>query len=125
MKANARAVILAGLAASLVLAGCQSRRPPPRPALEPVLTWYVQGEDLFVRVQSGGCTNKSSFDPQVYMAPRRWAAEVELVRIAEDYCEAFMPNGVLISWTRDELGVPETAGIELVNPTRAQAPYSG
>lgn len=118
-----RSALFGAVAAALALAACSSPPEPRPPALEPVLTWYVDGGTLFVRAMSGGCTNESSFDPRVFMAPRDWVAEVELVRIEEDNCEAFMPNGALLSWTRDELGVPETAEIELVNPTRARVPY--
>ncbi|TGY88313.1 hypothetical protein E5163_10850 [Marinicauda algicola] len=119
-------LVLAAATSGLALAACGSP-PEPREApepLEPVLTWYVEDDALFVRAQSGGCTNESSFEPHVYLT-RDWIAEIELERVEDDECEAFMPNGVLLRWTREQLGIPETAVIELENPTRARAPRAG
>lgn len=120
----ARPAVLCAALGGLALVACESP-PEPRPdPLEPVLTWYVEDDALFVRAHSGGCTNESSFRPEVYLTPG-WIAEVELKRTVRDQCEAFMPNGVLLRWTREQLGIPDTAEIELQNPTRARAPRAG
>ena len=121
MEALLRAGLLAGVCGG-ILSACETPAPPgPEPEpLEPVLTWYVEDDALFVRAFSGGCTNKSSFEPHVYMEPGEWVAEVELERTEPDLCEAFMPNGALISWSREELAIPGSAEIELVNPVRAR-----
>lgn len=114
------------LGPALLLSACSGTpaAEPENPApLEPVLTWYVQDDAVFVRVTSGGCTNESSFEPTVYLTPG-WVAEVELERVEEDECEAFLPNGTLVSWTREELGIPQSADIELQNPTRTRVPRS-
>ena len=113
---------IAGLC--LLLAGCVGNEKPKLPPLEPVLTWYEEDGALVARVASNGCTNASSFEPYVYMSTD-WVAEVELVRTAPDPCRGFFPNGTLVSWTREELAIPESADIRLVNPTRVRVPYAG
>ena len=109
---------------ALVAAGCASAPYDPRPTetpyavVEPVLAWRQNAAgELVVRVYSNGCTNKDSFDAVAMGSPRAgWAFDVTLTRYAPDYCEAILPQGVELVWTRDELGLPPSARIGLTNP---------
>ncbi|PWE17528.1 hypothetical protein DDZ18_07605 [Marinicauda salina] len=89
-------------------------------SLEPVYAWRVSPEgDLVVRVRSGGCTNKDSFDLEVTGGPEGgWRFDVALRRVEPDRCEAYLPDGVELVWTREELYVPASAELRLVNPVR-------
>ncbi len=112
----------AGLAlAGAMLTGCGHTpdTPPvgPGPNYEDVLAWRQNAAgDLVVRVYSNGCTNKDSFDAIATGSPRSgWSFDVTLERLYPDECEAILPQGVELVWTRDELGLPPSAEIELTN----------
>ncbi len=111
------------LLGALVLTACGHT--PPKPpvddgyaVVEPVLAWRQNaGGDLVVRVFSNGCTNKDSFDAVATGSPRAgWAFDVTLTRYFPDTCEAILPQGVELVWTRDELGLPASARLGLTNP---------
>lgn len=112
-------VVLAGV---LSACGASSPREPydptPIPVGEPILGWHVEDNgDLVARVRSGGCTTKASFDPFVEGGPS-WDFDVELIRVHPDHCEAFFPNGVEVTFTREDLGLPRGARIQVINPVR-------
>ncbi|WP_019959602.1 hypothetical protein [Woodsholea maritima] len=92
--------------------------PPYTPVGEAVYGWRLEANgDLVVRVRSSGCTNDASFEPYVEGGPG-WDFDVELIRIHEDLCEAFFPNGVEVTYTRDDLGLPPGARLRLINPVQ-------
>lgn len=116
---------LAGLAmGALVLAGCGTTPPPKEPVeegyavVEPVLAWRQNSAgDLVVRVFSNGCTNKDSFEAVATGSPQAgWAFDITLTRYFPDSCEAILPQGVELVWTREELGLPASARMGLTNP---------
>jgi len=125
------AVAALGLAA-LILAGCQSgsiddpgsyAADPPEP-LEPVLAWRENAAgELVIRVQSNGCTTKDSFQVDVTgSAAGGWAFNMALTRLHADRCRALLPQGVALSWTKDELGLPPSAAVTVLNPVRNAPP---
>ena len=118
-------VIAAASLAGFGLVGCATA-PLDNPAsgfadepLEPVLAWRENAAgDLVVRVQSSGCTTKDSFQVDVTgSAAGGWAFNVAFTRLHADRCRAFLPQGVALSWTKDELGLPLSAQLSVVNPT--------
>jgi hypothetical protein len=91
-----------------------------RADLEQVYAWRApRPGDLTVRTPSNGCTTKDSFELDVRGAPRSgWAFDVSLKRISPDHCRAYLPDGVELVWTREELGLPPSAEIRLLNAVR-------
>ena len=89
-------------------------------SLEPVYGWRETAEgDLVVRVRSGGCTDKDSFELEITGGPEGgWRFDAALHRVEPDHCEANLPDGVELVWTREELYVPASAELRLVNPIR-------
>ena len=85
--------------------------------LEAVLAWRVdRSGELIVRVASSGCTNKDSFQVDVTgSAAATWEFNVALTRRYADTCRAFLPQGIALIWTRDELGIPGSANITVLN----------
>jgi hypothetical protein len=72
----------------------------------------VTPDGLDVRVQSGGCTTADSFTSWIEPG----AAElVHLVRSELDGCDAYLPDGVLLHFTWQQLGVTRGSA-RLVNP---------
>ncbi len=113
------------LGSALMLAACSSS---PAPSVQPsravageretIHAWREQADgSLRIQVRSNGCTGKDSFDPVVMVDPRRgWVFTVELRRLRPDLCRAFIPEGVELVWTRDELGLPPRAAVRVINP---------
>lgn len=69
------------------------------------------------RVPSNGCTTRDDFEPQVTGSARGgWAFDMALTRVRPDECGVVPPTGVELSWTKDELGLPDGAQVRVVNP---------
>ncbi|GGB79080.1 hypothetical protein [Glycocaulis alkaliphilus] len=114
--------------AALIMAACAAA---PAPSLQPsralpgereTIHYWQDMPDGSIRVQvrSNGCTTKESFEPVVMVDSRtRWTFTVELRRLQPDHCRAFLPEGVELVWSRDELGLPGSASVRVINP---QAP---
>ncbi len=126
-----RSLAIAALgAAALGLSGCaagpvadpRTGYAPER--LEMVLAWREDAAgDLVIRVQSNGCTTKDSFDVLVTgSAAQGWAFDMALTRVHADRCRAFLPQGVALTWTKDELGLPPSAQVSVVNPLAHSRP---
>ena len=116
-------IVLAAGAAMLALASCQSYEEDglgyhdAGPQLIPVLSWRDTGEEVRIRVPSNGCTTKDSFYPEVTgSAAGGWAFDLALIRVHADDCRAMLPTGVELSWTKDELGLPDGAELRVINP---------
>lgn len=116
--------------AGLALAGCEAGPVDVQPMgyqgepLEPVLAFREDAAgDLVIRVRSNGCTTKDSFEVNVTgSAAGGWSFDMSLTRLHADRCRAFLPQGVALTWTKDELGLPPGADVVLVNPVENTAP---
>ena len=126
-----RLIAIAALgAAGVGLAGCvgapvedprSGYAPEP---LEPVLAYREDAAgDLVIRVQSNGCTTKDSFQVDVLgSAAAGWSFDMALTRLHADRCRALLPQGVALTWTKDELGLPPSAEVSLLNPVSDSRP---
>lgn len=70
--------------------------------------------DVTIRMSSNGCTNKETVEASVDQDGRN-EYEVAFDRTREDNCRAYFPNGVALSWTYQELGIPEGAYVRVLN----------
>ena len=77
----------------------------------------IVDDAVHFRVTSNGCTDKSFFDIDV---TRRSSSSfsVELDRVRRDNCEADMPDGVQVTYTFQELGIPSGASVRVRNAVR-------
>ena len=126
-----RSIAIAALGfAGLALPGCATGTgDDPRAGyapemLESVLAFREDAAgDLVIRVRSNGCTTKDSFDVVVTgSAASGWAFDLALTRLHADRCRALLPQGVALTWTKDELGLPPSAEVDLVNPVSDSRP---
>jgi len=85
--------------------------PPSYPAevLKGVMT---DDSGLTIQVESNGCTDKNSFDVLIFESH---PAQVEFIRKRHDVCRAYMPYGVKIKFTYEELGLNSPQSFFLVN----------
>ena len=75
----------------------------------------VQAETVSIRIDSGGCTNKDTIEASTDKDGRN-EYEVAFDRLKDDNCEAYLPEGVRLTWTYDELGIPAGAYVRILNP---------
>lgn len=77
----------------------------------------VTADTITFRVSSNGCTDKSFLEVDV---DRRGSDrfDVTLDRVRVDYCKALVPDGVTVTYTFEELGLPPGADVTVRNPVR-------
>ena len=67
-----------------------------------------------IRMDSNGCTNKETVEADVDQDGRN-EYEIAFDRIKEDHCRAYFPNGTELTWTYQELDIPEGAYVRVLN----------
>ena len=82
---------------------------------EPLLGLLYSGEGLEFQVQSTGCTEKSPFVVQRLSPEGQISSQLLLIRVVPDYCDAYVPFGVRISYSYKELGLEEGEPFRLLN----------
>lgn len=69
------------------------------------------------RVTSNGCTDKTYFDTDVdERSGDRFIVSID--RTKRDMCRAFLPEGVELSYSFAELGLPDGADVTILNRVR-------
>lgn len=72
----------------------------------------VTPEDVNLRVYSGGCTSADDFELAVDKAsPPR----LTVTRLRPDVCRAYLPDGVVLKFSRASIGLAKGSGVVLVN----------
>jgi len=86
--------------------------PPPDWTEEVLMGLFDNGNDLAIRVATGGCTKKEDFwiwctyDEESKSGPPHYV--LTIYRMKKDECKAFHPSGVTIMFNlREKLGLPD------------------
>lgn len=74
----------------------------------------VDQHGIVIRAASGGCTGKDSFDVDVDQDSDA-SVMVSFTRTQDDVCQAMLPGGVELMYSRAELGIPAHARITVRN----------
>lgn len=82
--------------------------------LETFYAVAVDADAIAIRASTGGCTSKASFSTDVDRTGDN-AFTVGFKRTQEDYCQALLPDGVELIYTRAELGMPQGAKVTVRN----------
>ena len=86
------------------------------PQLENLMGIEILDQKLKIRVYSGGCTSKDSFRINVIKGFTGIPPYiVEIYRIIPDYCKAYLPDGVVLEYDLQELGIEPFATFNLQN----------
>jgi hypothetical protein len=90
-------------------------------SLEALLGLAVTSNSVKIRVASSGCTSKASFDVKGVTDSSRQAVKLLFVRTQPDTCEtggseAYLPNGVVLTYNFDELGIKRGQMVYVGNP---------
>ena len=104
---------LCALAAGLVCAGALAGASFSA-AGHPIYAGSIDGGGLTARTPSSGCTGKASFD--VLRGNSAGVTTIELVRVRKDLCRAYLPAGVVLTWSASELGLAPGQPAMLINP---------
>ena len=83
---------------------------------EPILGVIYHEKGLEFQVQSTGCTEKDHFVMQRLSLDSQVISQLLLIRVQPDFCDAYVPFGVRISYSYDELGLEENESFTLLNP---------
>lgn len=74
----------------------------------------VRSPDVTITVYSGGCTRKEHFATEV---DKRGDGRFDVAfrRTTADHCKALVPDGVKLTWSFAELGLPPGAQLRVLN----------
>ena len=73
--------------------------------LEPLMSSSQDSELIHITVASNGCTSKDDFKVDILES---FPPQLAFYRTYEDYCEAYLPDGVTLTYTKAELGLAST-----------------
>ena len=86
------------------------------PQLENLMGIEIENEKLKIRVSTGGCTTKESFQINVIKGFTGIPPYlVEIYRVIPDPCKGFFPEGVVLEYKLKELGIEPFASFNLQN----------
>jgi hypothetical protein len=74
----------------------------------------IQADAVTIRINSNGCTTKETLAAEVDQDGRD-EYEVAFDRLQEDRCRAYLPDGIELTYTYDELDIPEGAYVRVLN----------
>lgn len=80
---------------------------------EAVLSFRTTGDELRVRVGTGGCTTASDFSVNVERV--RGQANVTLTRVVPDNCKGHFPEGTEVAFSYEAAGVQPNERVQLMN----------
>ena len=85
----------------------------PSEGVEHIIGYLIDNEGIIFQVASGGCTEKEHF--KVYIL-KSLPVQVQLIRQKKDHCEAFIPYGVKLHFTYEEMGLSAYRQFKIANP---------
>lgn len=74
----------------------------------------IQTDTITIRIDSNGCTTKESLEADVDQDGKN-EYEIAFDRLKEDRCRAYLPDGITLTYTYDELDIPEGAYVRVLN----------
>lgn len=82
-----------------------------------VMGSVIDSRGVTITARSNGCTDKSYFDVDVDRDDGRY--EVSFERTRSDNCRALLRDGVDLTWSNAELGIPDGAAVVVTNRSRS------
>lgn len=76
----------------------------------------ITAKEIELHVASGGCTTKENFSVKVDKGSTgKLPYVLRVYRVKFDGCKAFLPDGVIVKFSKDELGLSGVFEISLKN----------
>ncbi len=89
-------------------------------AQDPLLGLTITPATIELRVATGGCTQKGHFTFRVERDPNNSSlTRVTAIRLRPDYCKGWFPDGTLLVFTREEIGLKEGETFLITNPVQS------
>lgn len=118
---NSKLAIASILAAALATSGCvivagDFGDTPHFTSRGDIMGSVVDTRGVTITARSNGCTDKTYFDVDVDRDDGVY--EVSFDRDRTDNCRAFLRDGVELTWSYEELGIPRDASIVVLTRSR-------
>lgn len=84
--------------------------------IEPLMALAMGPNNIKIRVYSGGCTTKDSFYVHKIYDQRYSRVQIIFYRLNRDTCEAYIPEGKVLTYSHSELGINRDHSIFIGNP---------
>lgn len=86
------------------------------PRAETIYAISFANNAVQIQVESNGCTSKESFNIQKKIDPSDQLARILIIRNLPDWCRAYLPEGVIIEFSKEDLGLAPNEQIRIENP---------
>lgn len=100
----------------LALAGSSNAFALQDIGVEVLLGAQVYGKNIKIQARSGGCTWKESFLVKKSLNLRQNSTDITFVRVIPDYCEAYLPDGKVFTFSLAEMKLRPGQRITITNP---------
>lgn len=86
------------------------------PRIETIYGLIFTGDTLQIQVESNGCTARESFMVEKLTDPQGNVAKLLIVRNHPDWCRAYLPAGVTVEFSKEDLGLDGEINVHIQNP---------
>lgn len=92
------------------------------PQVESIFKYTIDKDGIAFQVYSGGCTCKKSFNFIKNISPDGKDVHLTLIRVSPDYCKANIPEGTVVWYSFEELGINSENNLYIENPSTPDKP---
>jgi len=89
---------------------------PSVPRVETIYSLSFAEGYVQIQVESNGCTFKESFLVEKYLDPSDNVVRLLFVRSRPDWCRAFHAEGVMVQFSKEDLGLNYADEVRVENP---------
>lgn len=86
------------------------------PRVETIYSLSLAEDNVQILVESNGCTSKESFLVQKFFDPNDNVVKLLFIRNRPDLCRAFHVEGVVVQFSKEDLGLNYDEEVRIENP---------
>lgn len=86
------------------------------PRVETIYSLSFANNSVQIQVESNGCTSEDDFLIQKYLDPSDGVVRLLFIRSRPDFCRAFLVEGVVVQFSKEDLGLNYDDEIRVENP---------
>ncbi len=84
--------------------------------IEPLMGAKIRENSIQIKVRTGGCTQKSSFVVRRSYDQQNQLIKLLFIRLIPDYCEAYIPEGRILTFSQGDVRLKSGQGFYIGNP---------
>lgn len=92
------------------------------PQVESIFKYTIDKDGVTFQVYSGGCTCRKSFDFIKNFSADQNDVYLTLVRVSPDHCKANLPEGTVVWYSFEDLGIDSERNLHIENPSTRDKP---